>query len=181
MTHTILFTGHMIDKPGRAEPRFPPGKEQGAREAIAAFLDEEKKKYTSLEAIAGGACGGDIIFHELCMQKNIPGQLFLALPPGQFKKRSVDFAGEDWPARFDRLVEILPVRILERKDHSRDIWAEANAWMLEAALARGGKNMTLLALWNGEKGDAEGGTEHLIRIAKEREASVSVIDLNKIK
>ncbi len=31
-----LFSGHMIDAPGRAKPRFPPDKEPLAANAIAA-------------------------------------------------------------------------------------------------------------------------------------------------
>ncbi len=40
-THYFLFTGHMIDKPDRKEPRFPPGKETAVREKIKAVLQEE--------------------------------------------------------------------------------------------------------------------------------------------
>lgn len=38
--YVFLFSGHMIDAPNRAEPRFPPEKETIAAQAIAAKLDE---------------------------------------------------------------------------------------------------------------------------------------------
>ena len=34
----VLFSGHMVDAPGREKPRFPPDKEAIARQAIAGAL-----------------------------------------------------------------------------------------------------------------------------------------------
>jgi len=45
--------------------------------------------------IAGGACGSDILFHEVCESLGIPTQLFLALPKDKFHVESVDRAGRD--------------------------------------------------------------------------------------
>ncbi|MEO6327708.1 MAG: tetratricopeptide repeat-containing protein, partial [Ginsengibacter sp.] len=73
-THFLLFTGHMIDKADRKEPRFPASKELQAREAIKKKVIEEKNKLdenTTLTGIAGGACGGDILFHEICEELDI--------------------------------------------------------------------------------------------------------------
>jgi hypothetical protein len=36
----VLFSGHMIDRPGREKPRFPVDKERIARSAISLTLDE---------------------------------------------------------------------------------------------------------------------------------------------
>ena len=36
----VLFSGHMIDAPGRKKTRFPPDKEQVAARAITAALDD---------------------------------------------------------------------------------------------------------------------------------------------
>src|SRR4029077_13818076 len=38
--NVILFSGHMIDAPGRKTPRFPPEKERLAADAIAGMLAE---------------------------------------------------------------------------------------------------------------------------------------------
>jgi hypothetical protein len=40
--------------------------------------------------------------------------------------------------------------------------------------------MSLIALWDGFKGDAAGGTEHMIKVAKEEGARINIIDIKKI-
>lgn len=103
----------MIDAEDRPEPRFPAGKERAARKEIWKHLIKEKEvAKDELKGIAGGACGGDILFHELCLELNIPTQMYLAIPIDDFKKASVSFAGEEWDTRFDKLSEKLPVQIL---------------------------------------------------------------------
>src|SRR4026207_63460 len=117
MKHFILFTGHMIDSEDRKEPRFPSYKEKQVEQEIYKHLLEQKEKFEdSLEGIASGACGGDIIFHEMCAGLNIPSQMYLALPAEEFKKKSVSFAGKDWDRRFDKLSEKLTVHVLPGAD-----------------------------------------------------------------
>lgn len=181
MKHAILFTGHMIDAQDRKEPRFPAGKEAAARKAIRNSLSEEKDKYgNQLRGIAGGASGGDILFHELCREMNIPGEIYLALPQDEYKRTSVSFAGKEWTARFDELTSELPVRVLPEKKEKDNIWEQTNLWMLHDALQGGGSNMTLIALWDGKGGDGEGGTEHMVRMAKEAGAEIMIIDTDEI-
>ena len=129
--------------------------------------------------IAGGACGGDIVFHELCLELGIPSQIYLALPPEEYKKTSVSFAGKDWEERFDSLLQKLPYEVLSQpgENDSDSVWELANNWMLHSALKNGGEQMTLLALWDGKGGDGPGGTEHMTKIAREKQADVIVMDI----
>ena len=183
MKHFILFTGHMIDAKDRKEPRFPPYKEKQVEQEIYKHLLKQKQKtHDNLEGIASGACGGDIIFHEICAALHIPTQICLGLPAEEFKKESVSFAGEHWDRRFNTLIEKLPAHILSKADEkkSRNIYEMTNEWMLDKALGAGGKNMTLLALWNGDIGDGKGGTQHMVAMAKEQGAEVAIIDITKI-
>lgn len=184
MTHSILFTGHMIDAAGRKEARFPAFKEYAVKKEIWNQVQKVKERGGNhLKGIAGGACGGDILFHELCSDNGIPSELFLALPVEAFKKNSVSFAGIDWSNRFDNLVKNLPVHIMpEAKNSSKhpNVWSASNMWMLHEALKNGGRNMTLIALWNGKGGDGEGGTEHMVNIATSRGATIEIIDINHI-
>lgn len=184
MNHSILFTGHMIDNKDRNEPRFPASKEIAVRMELRERLLKEKAKTKSLlTGIAGGACGGDILFHELCEEIGINTEIYLALPVEEYKKTSVSFAGKLWEKRFDRLIDKLPVKILpeEKGDNTEtNIWAATNLWMLENALEVEGKNMTLIALWDYKGGDGTGGTEHMIQIAKNKGAEIEIIDINKI-
>jgi hypothetical protein len=184
MNHSILFTGHMIDEKEREEPRFPASKEIAVRAELRKLLVEEKIKAKNLlTGIAGGACGGDILFHELCEEIGISTQLYLALPVAEYKKRSVSFAGELWDNRFDSLIHNLPVNILpteKRVNTQNNIWTDANMWMLENALDVEGEKMILIALWDYKGGDGNGGTEHMINTAKNKGAKIKIININKL-
>jgi hypothetical protein len=54
----LLFSGHMVDAPGRRAPRFPPSKVTAAARRIDAALDALHAAATDL-AITQGAAGGD--------------------------------------------------------------------------------------------------------------------------
>ena len=184
MKHFILFTGHMIDGEDRKEPRFPASKEQAVKEAVYKMLVLQKAKANlPLNGIASGACGSDILFHELCLALNIPSQIYLAAPVEEFKKGSVSFAGKNWQKRYDELIEKLPVYVLPAGNSdaaNMNIYERTNEWMLDTALSYGGGNMTLIAVWNGGGGDGKGGTEHMVKMAKEQGAEVEIIDIKKL-
>src|SRR6185503_437412 len=86
----LLFTGHMIDAPGRAEPRFPPEKVEVAKQKIAEAVEAEKQAAGGIAyGIAGCASGGDILFHQVCEAMGIPTRIFLALPRELYIRESV--------------------------------------------------------------------------------------------
>ncbi|RXH58273.1 hypothetical protein GRAN_1583 [Granulicella sibirica] len=175
--HAILFTGHMIDAPDRKHPRFPASCEGRAREAMAKTLRELKRVHTvRTVGIAGGASGGDLLFHEECASLGIETLLRLTLPQEKFIETSVAPAGEAWVKRFHALVERLgksnvevlgdslelPAWMGERMDY--DVWQRTNLWLMQEAIARAPAR-SLLALWDGEAGDGPGGTQHLVEAA----------------
>ncbi len=187
-SRTLLFTGHMIDKPDRAAPRFPPEREEEIRAKIKEAVQKEKEdsKDKKLTAIAGGACGGDILFHEVCHELGIKSELYLALPPDQFVTESVAFAGGNWTERFYKLYDLLEHHVLSptkempnwlKKRPGYSIWERANLWMLNSSLSCGGANASLIAVWNGKGGDGPGGAQHMVNEAKSRGAEVNVISM----
>ena len=188
--HHLLFTGHMIDQPGRDEPRFPESLSGAVKAAIREAAGKEKGKIEgSMMALAGGACGGDILFHEACGELGIHSELYLALPREQFIAESVQFAGPAWVERFDNLYKNLKVHILSKtmvlpkwlqKKTSYSIWERNNLWMLHRALTNGGLHTTLIALWDGQEGDGAGGTQHMVKQARERGAKTVVINLREL-
>ena len=188
--HYILFTGHMIDQSQRKEPRFPPAKEAAARAAIKEAVQQEiEKSKGPVMGMSGGACGGDILFHEVCEELSVPTELFLALPREQFLVESVQFAGPQWVERFDRLYKKLPKKILAQSKElpawlqtkpQYSIWERNNQWMLYSALDCGGMQMSMLALWDGKGGDGPGGTAHMVEVAKNRGAKTIILDLKKL-
>jgi hypothetical protein len=125
--------------------------------------------------IAGGACGSDILFHEICESLGIPTQLFLALPQDKFQVESVNRGGPDWVERYLRLCQRVTPRVLaeskelprwlvDKKDY--DIWQRNNFWMMFNALAGDSRRQTLIALYNRDRDpDGPGGTAHLVNEA----------------
>jgi hypothetical protein len=176
----ILFTGHMLDAPGRDKDkaRFPntPEAVSAARKMIEKAVKDEMNEDGGVSfGIAGGACGSDILFHEVCNALNIPTQLLLALPEARFQAESVNRGGADWVMRYQQLCQRVTPRVLaDSKDLPRwlsgrkgyDIWQRNNLWMMFNALATQARNLTLIALYNREKDpDGPGGTAHLVNVA----------------
>ena len=186
----ILFTGHRIDAPDRQKPRFPHDKADQARAMILAAVSGEKEKATGkLLGISGGASGGEILFHEVCEELNIPSQMYLVLPKNEYIKASVVDGGPGWVERFMRLFDQkqpeilsesgeLPRWLCAKKNYS--IWQRSNLWMLHSALALSNDHLTLIALWNGEVGDGPGGTEDMVQRAKNRGATFIHLDARQL-
>jgi hypothetical protein len=183
--HTLLFTGHQIDAPDRPTPRFPADQEEVARQDLREVVAKEKARFgEALIGIAGGASGGDILFHEVCRELGIPTLLYLAMPRKAFVRASVQKAGPGWLDRFDTLYAQLPKCILtpdgelplwlqSKPDYS--IWQRNNLWTLYHALALGSQHMTLIALWDQEPtGDGPGGTQDMVAQAQQQGAQVIV-------
>lgn len=183
MKHFILFTGHMIDAPGRPAPRFPAAKEDKVRQEIKLRLLHQQLVATApLQGIASGACGGDMLFHELCIELGIPSEIYLASSAEEFKQGSVSFAGKNWEDRFDALLKKLPYYELPPASEGATMnkYERTNEWMLEIALSEGGSNLTLIALWDGGGGDGKGGTKDMINMAKGKGAQVEIIDIKQL-
>jgi len=190
----LLFTGHMVDASDRTgPPRFPPteGAEREARRMIREAVAQERALEPGrIVAISGGACGGDILFHEVCAELEVESRLFLALPPEQFSAESVKRGGPQWVERFFRLCERLPPQVLSdskelpvwlrgKKDYN--IWRRNNLWMLFHALALNAKTLTLIALWDQGKADGPGGTEDLVKQVDSRGYKVVRLPAERLK
>jgi len=183
--HAILFTGHMIDAPNRPQPRFPASAEPAARAAILSSLQSLLNSHPGPTiGVAGGASGGDLLFHESCAELGIETLLRLTLPEPEFLAASVVPAGGDWVVRFHALtrrlgpgrIEVLgetkslPNWMGDRKDY--DVWQRTNLWLVEEAILLASER-TLLALWDGKTGDGPGGTQHLVEAAPRYAISVA--------
>jgi hypothetical protein len=193
LRQAIVFTGHMIDSPGREKPRFPQEAEAKARAIIHAEVSKLLDAYPGRAlGLAGGASGGDILFHEVCRELGVPTRILLTLPDNLFIERSVAPAGVRWIERFTKLMQNHEgpngVQVLAstpelppwmRKPPGYDIWERTNAWLLEEATAAGATNVTLVALWDRETG-LSGGTQSFIKMAGLRSMAVSVLDAKEL-
>lgn len=187
----LLFTGHMVDHAGKQnpQPRFPntPEAITRARALIREAVQTEMAGRTDdVLGIAGGACGGDILFHEVCAELGVPTRLYLALPPDQFEVSSVQHGGPGWVDRYRDLIhrltrfvlqpsETMPAWLVDKPDYN--VWERNNLWMIFSAMSAGTDDLTLLALFDPEsEADGPGGTAHLLEESKKRGFKIVELD-----
>jgi hypothetical protein len=193
-SRVLVFAGHRLDAPDRPKPRFPAKAGPLARNMIREKVEQERALAAGGEVIglAGGASGGDLLFHELCAELGIDTELFLAGPRDAYVHASVQDAGPEWVERFNRLYASRPYRVLgdshgalelPRWSRSLDgysIWQRNNLWLLHHALVHGAAKVTLIALWDGAGGDGPGGTADMVMRAKRAGAKVIELDAQQL-
>ncbi len=164
MPVSMLFTGHMVDRPGRSKPRFPSELES----AVAARITTAIKPYAAKDTgfvmgFASCARGGDILFHERCRAFGLPTTIVLPFSPDLFVQTSVKgIPGSDWEQRFWSIwtTTLEARREIMNLPQSDDAYSACNIRLLERARQHG--TVHLIALWDGRKGDGPGGTADLI-------------------
>ena len=167
---SLLFTGHMVDLPGREVPRFPPEIVDAVQWQIAKRISYhvgtlDKK---DVRGFASLARGGDILFHEACREFGIGTTVVLPFGPDEFLRTSVEGAvGGNWPQRFTRIWETTPPgeRYMLNLPISDAAYADCNDRMLNLAHVHG--PVQLIAVWDGTGGDGPGGTAHFLACAKQ--------------
>jgi hypothetical protein len=179
----ILFSGHMIDAPGRERPRFPADKEPMAASAIFRALEALGVGADDL-CICGGACGGDLLFAEAVLGRSAQLELYIPFEEPVFLEKSVNFADADWRTRFvsaksHAVLHVLPLEP-EAVAAVADPYEQNNLWMLEAAERFGADKVDFICLWNGQQGDGPGGTRHLMEEVRNRGGRVHWLDTTKL-
>ena len=183
--NVLLFSGHMIDAPGREEPRFPASKEPVAAGAIAKLLDSTDIQVDSSDlAICGAACGGDLLFAEACLARGAKLELYIPFDEATFLKESVDFADSDWHDRFEAAKAKATLHVapdeLGPLPHDEDPYERNNMWMLESAARFDPEKVIFICLWNGKGGDGPGGVKHLMDEAGRKTKRVYWLDTRKL-
>ena len=175
----VLFSGHMIDNPadrgpGKAKPaRFPAAKADEAAARIVAALDAIGATAGDL-GLCGGACGGDLLFAEVCLKRGMRLEVRLARPEAEFLAESVTFADPDhrWERSFAAVTSNPATFVLTMPDElgpapeGVDVHDRCNRWMLNSALSRGLKRVSFVTLWDGAPGDGPGGTEDMVELVR---------------
>jgi hypothetical protein len=178
--HTaLLFTGHMVDLPGRAKARFPSRMEPLAAEAIRAEITRIRKPSGgALIGIASGARGGDILFHEACHDLGTTSHLVLPFGREAFFQSSVrGVETGDWEARFKALWRRLDPanRTVLKLAGADDPFGRCNDVMHEMA-QRSARHVEMLALWDGADAGKPGGTGAFVESVKAAGGHVTQID-----
>jgi hypothetical protein len=178
----VVFAGHRLDAKNRETPRFPAERASAVRAAMRALLEQERASaHGPIEGIAGGASGGDLIFHEVCAELTIPTRLLLALPPDRYMVESVQDSGAEWVEKFWKLCRSHEPEVLGgSKDLPRwlggirgyDVWQRNTLWTLATGLSRERAEVTLLTVWDGKPREGPGGTADMVRLARQRGVKV---------
>jgi tetratricopeptide (TPR) repeat protein len=180
----FLFSGHLIDAPDRATPRFPAEKESVAAQRIAEALDQLGAGPVDL-ALTQGACGGDLLFTEACLKRGVKVNWLQPFHEAEFIRNSVVCCAEGWRKRYydaklGREVSIrsAPEALGAMPSGAREgyPYERCNLWLLYTALSYGIDKVRFVCLWNGGGGDGPGGTAHMYNEVNQRTGQVTWID-----
>ena len=180
LPRVVAFVGHIIDRPDRLVPRFPPSLEGAAAGAI-------RDRLASLDAgfgYAAAAGGADILFLEAMRARQGETTVILPYNRAQFERDSVDVVpGADWPARYER--ELAAARDVvvasEQRMAKVEISYEYAVLMIEGlAGVRADEleaEMVRLVLWDGLEVGGRGGTWLTVNRWRRGNQHVEIIDL----
>jgi class 3 adenylate cyclase len=166
----LVYTGHMIDAPGRPVPRFDPSMEAEVSKAIHLQLQDLKPG----AAYGSAACGADI----LCLEAvhELGGELHIVLPFSveQFRATSVDIREDGrWGDRFDKLLDVATEVLVISEQPPQGCTATyqyANLIMTGLARLRAqmlGANLRGLTIWDGHTTGLPGGTSSAVQTWRE--------------
>jgi hypothetical protein len=173
------FTGHMVDAPDRASPRFPVTKVEAVRKAVAEQLERLNIKY----GFSSAARGSDLLFIEELLRANGRARVFLPFPKEYFARTSVGFG---WDDRYYQVLRDNRVEVTVLSDHlllgadESAAYDRCNAEIQEAAIAyaqKTGSKPVLLTVWNGNPGEGRGGTADAVQAWKQRGYEVTMINI----
>ncbi len=174
----VLFSGHVIDAPGRRQRRFPPEKEEEVRRGIAAWLDEHNGQI----GFASAACGSDILFLEEMLGRG--GEINVVLPfaPEAFIWTSVRlFAGGNWEERFRKVLDrAAEVKVLSQYNELTldDDLLFTNLYLYgtsQVRAERAGTDLRTLLVWDGNGAESIAGTAAFAELLREQGGRFDVI------
>lgn len=180
-SRVFLFSGHIIDQPSRATPRFPSDREGVATAEIGAALDRLGAVRTDL-GLCSGAAGADLLFAEACLARHMHMEFRLPFREPAFLLTSVDPAGANWRQRYFAVTRHPNARVRSMPDElgptpeGENPYVRCNEWMLAIALEYGRERAQVVVLWDGHMGTGAGGTSHLVTNAEQLGLKVTILD-----
>ena len=179
----VVFSGHMIDQPGRPAPRFPNSLAPQVYEQIAEIL----RRLDAGIGVASAACGSDILFLEAMLKRE--GEINIILPflKEEFIKTSVDLVpGTDWGPRFEAVLEQAAQVIVASENRASGnamVYEYANLLLDGLAILRAkmlDTELIPLVVWDGGEGDGPGGTSSLIQHWRAHGVEPEIIDITRL-
>lgn len=161
----VAFTGHMIDAPARASPRFPAAIER----EVAARIQAEVARLPGAVGYSQAACGADLLFLEAMQRAGHETHVVLPFARADFVRESVAFAGPGWEGRFDAALDrATRVTYATEEPYLGDdvLFEHASNLIQGMAMLRAAELETeavMLAVVQGPGGEATGGTGANVR------------------
>lgn len=185
----FLFSGYMIDHPGKVKKTFPANKEKDVREDIEKLLHKLNAGPGDIAILAGLSAGSEIIFAEICAAKGIHVNVHLPLPESRYIREFVSIGGEQWVDRFYKICshpdveEFYQLEQVGAPKKNADPYERNNRWALYSSLIRGISKTTLIAVWNNVGGRAKDRdeylTQHMVELMRETGGKIEAINTTK--
>jgi class 3 adenylate cyclase len=178
----VAYTGHMIDRPGRAFPRFP----AGLAGRVRGLIDERLRELDAHFGYGSAACGADILFAEALLARGGELHLVLPVPRDEMRRGSVEIVPGDWGARFDAvLARAARVYVASDRGGSGEdvVYDYANSIIHGIARLRAqalDTRLEAIAVWDRRSANLPGSTAAFIRDWETRERPVRVVDLDAL-
>lgn len=172
------FSGHLLDAPGQARSRFPESAVEPVKRRIAEVLGRLDIRI----GYGSAACGSDVLFQECLRERGGECNVVLPFDRVDFMKASVGFAGDAWVRRVERvLAESSTVELATRGAYGGEdrLFSYANRLIMGKAMLRSRSLETepvLVAVWDGKRNGAVGGTAECIESWKRSGLPMVVID-----
>jgi hypothetical protein len=174
-----FFTGHRIDEPGRASPRFPAAAEPDVRKRLKALLAAGRIQI----GYSSAAQGGDILFAE-ALQEDPASESHIFLPADRegFRQASVTVPGDpSWDSRFEAVLaaaaDLVALDPARPGTFDEGFFDYINRTGLGSAVRRAREldcEMRVIALWDGAAGP-RGGTSDGVCLARAAGIPVEIV------
>jgi len=188
----LLFSGHVMDKPGSTSPRFTPDMQEAATQRLEQVLEKLGANGQDL-ALCQAAAGGDLLFLQACVARGVRCQVMLPLEEPAFVQSSVlpSLDGERWRELWLSLrnhpllapTVFMPER-LGPLPKEMNPFERCNRWLLNTALAHDPQKLRFICLWDGQfpadGSPPDGGTHHMVSLARERTVHEHWIDTRRL-
>lgn len=194
-THPIVFVGHIVDNSRLPTPWFPADKVDAAKAAIRKSLQEVLTASGAdgdrLIGVAGASDGGDLLFHEVCQELEIPTEVMLPLPKRDYLATVQADHASGWAGRYHQVFRAatqvhvlsrtaqLPPWLGERPSYSP--WQRQNRWMLHHAWAMPGvERVTAVALSDDDVDEAPPSGADATHSSQVRRAAVLPVNTTEL-
>ncbi len=185
----FLFTGYMVDYPGKEKKTFPADKENEIRKEILDKLESFNLNPNDRAFVGGLSAGSEILFVEICVEKGVKVRVYLPLPESAYIRQFVSPGGDVWVDRFYKIrnhplvEELYQIENVGQPKMGDDPYERNNRWALYSSLGRGMDKVTLIALWN-EHDDKPKDRDahlvhHMIELMRDTGGSIEQISTSK--